>query len=769
MWSFLRRMLARKVFLFANIVFWLGLAGLLLTDPLFAVARLVGVFNGNVRIPGWGGKGIFNLDWPSAWMIFFLLLFPIGLSWAVKALWLSWERSRQQAAQRDGLIFSIRPLFRGSLLFMLFAMVSMSLFFSGFVLIRSVQASVTTEIVLAILLFPLISLSIMGLCLVFLIYQTGMVTIHHDGVAISRLGKRQFLRYDEIVEIKPYKGFPPVMLIQGQTDTICIPRTLDKLAYFHSLILERTSSRELDASQEDSVHAPAALQGQVNHLIIQANQLVAAGQIDQAMDTYRDALALVPDNPTYQSYHLIIGDLLFQNLRYDEAAEAYRATIQAIPKHAQAWCSLGCCLLEMGQEQDAVQAVEHSLKLNSKDDDNQFAAACLYARLKDSQRARQHLKKLKPFSAFWRERILKEPLLKGLLSESQLQKPPEVRLLPAAKINSRRSTAPFRWRLRSMGRTASNFLAPLPSLWGIEFVEPPSGARLRLNMPAQRGDVNPIVFLPGGDKFILGNAGCVGLFDARTLKQIWGVRVSRNWIDGVAVSNDGKWLAVATSQKAIVILRTFDGFMQRQLTGHTQWVSDVAFNPEQTQVVSGAKDGTVRFWDWHMGKEIDTIVVAPNWTNIWSVAYQPHGNLLAASTEDRRILLWNRQTHQDVRTLLGHKKQVWQCAFSPDGQKLASVSEDRRAILWDVSSGEKLHILKGHRAEVQALAFSPDGSLLATGGWDCSILCWDTQTGKCLKEVRGHTAGVCSLAFSPDGGELISGSRDRTAIVWNDI
>jgi WD40 repeat protein len=156
-----------------------------------------------------------------------------------------------------------------------------------------------------------------------------------------------------------------------------------------------------------------------------------------------------------------------------------------------------------------------------------------------------------------------------------------------------------------------------------------------------------------------------------------------------------------------------------------------------------------------------------NFGAVFSLAFSPASQWLAAGTADKQIHLFDVSRNEVVRTMSGHLQIVKGVAFSPDSKILASASLDKTAKLWDTFTGNEIRTLSGHSGGLTCVAFSPDGLTLASSSWDTSVIIWDVHTGNPLQKLSGHGNKVNSVAFSPDGRLLASASDDGAVLLWD--
>ena len=212
----------------------------------------------------------------------------------------------------------------------------------------------------------------------------------------------------------------------------------------------------------------------------------------------------------------------------------------------------------------------------------------------------------------------------------------------------------------------------------------------------------------------------------------------------------------ASSDGTLRVWRLADGTCLRTLTGHTDAVCAVV-DVGGGRVASCGHECVLRAWDVLSGKQLQQTFTGGR--AIWCAAAL-WGDRVATGHDSGEIRLWSLGNGgiRAAGVLRGHTNSVRSLAVVGGGtalQLLASSSSDHSVRLWDVDAGTCTAVLNGHMDDVWCLADLGGGQLLS-GSFDRSLWVWNMATRACLAVVpNAHGTGVLdsiSAACALPGG-----------------
>jgi WD40 repeat protein/energy-coupling factor transporter ATP-binding protein EcfA2 len=202
--------------------------------------------------------------------------------------------------------------------------------------------------------------------------------------------------------------------------------------------------------------------------------------------------------------------------------------------------------------------------------------------------------------------------------------------------------------------------------------------------------------------------------------------------------------------------------------GHEDAIQSVRFSPDGKMIASSSADNTIRLWDLQGNPISDpNLSFIGHNDHIYSVIFSHDGKMIASGSADSTIRLWDLKGNSIAPSFKGHEGPIYSLAFSLDGQKIISGGRDKTLRLWDLNGKPIGQPFRGHKRSVYAVAFSPDGEKIISGSGDKTLRLWNLNGNPIGQPFYGHNGRITSVVFSPNGKLIISGSSDNTLRIWD--
>jgi WD40 repeat protein len=218
-------------------------------------------------------------------------------------------------------------------------------------------------------------------------------------------------------------------------------------------------------------------------------------------------------------------------------------------------------------------------------------------------------------------------------------------------------------------------------------------------------------------------------------------------------------------------------------------VSSIAVWPDNTILITGHSDGSVRTWRPASGDR--TWEAKPINSKVTSLAILHENGLIAAGGEDGTITLFDVNSSTPLKKWSAHNsKAVQSLGFTYDGKYLLSAGADKNVCKWDIRTGKLVFSFlectepgKRYLGDLFAAAFTREGNIVAVAFREIYIPKFERfrvdKNYLCLHDCEGvppteqyrfeaHDKEIESLTLCPTSCRfLASGARDGKVKIWD--
>jgi WD40 repeat protein len=195
---------------------------------------------------------------------------------------------------------------------------------------------------------------------------------------------------------------------------------------------------------------------------------------------------------------------------------------------------------------------------------------------------------------------------------------------------------------------------------------------------------------------------------------------------------------------------------------HDHLANKVAVNAAGTKAASCSSDYSIYLWDLD-SRERERVLLGHS-DDVEDFTFVDD-HVGVSVSRDWRILVWNLDTGAITRVIEGHEKDVLSVAAA-DG-RLYTSGDDMTLRVWDLTTGRLLRTWGPFEDETDSCAIDPERGRAILGCDDGKVRIFDIDTGDRIAEIAAHSSGIKRVATSPVNGDILTAAYDQRILVWD--
>ena len=199
--------------------------------------------------------------------------------------------------------------------------------------------------------------------------------------------------------------------------------------------------------------------------------------------------------------------------------------------------------------------------------------------------------------------------------------------------------------------------------------------------------------------------------------------------------------------------------------GHTEPVWSITATKDHNYVFSAGEDKRIIIWDANSQQNLGELLEHGNTINVLEITNDD--NFLISGDWSGSLKMWNWKDHAKIGDFVGHTNGIYCSKQNKAGTILITGAGDYKARVWDISSRRELGSCDNPNSSVFALALTSDEKTLITGGFDQKVRTFDLSNYSCTGTFDQPAGVIQSMSITPNDKFLVFGTRSNIVKVWN--
>ena len=235
----------------------------------------------------------------------------------------------------------------------------------------------------------------------------------------------------------------------------------------------------------------------------------------------------------------------------------------------------------------------------------------------------------------------------------------------------------------------------------------------------------------------------------------------------IAISQDNAKFASVGLDKYVFLIDSIKGSTLRRFYGHQDRVNAVSFNPQETVLVSGSYDCSVRIWDLK-SQSLEPIQILKEAKDSITKVHVLDDKIIAACV-DGSVRKYDLRMGTMITDYFDFT--INSLDISPDEKFMLVSGLDNSIKLFENENSEIVKVFKGlHTSQNYTLTvkYSLDLTNVITSSENGDIAIYDILDSNKNRVLKGHDKPSCGLDIHPTSNNILASCGfDGKVIIWN--